>query len=61
MLENYRPQVEIEVLKPDGSLLSRQSMNDDLIDPFPKSSTPGPEQESYFLDYLGKAALSTGS
>ena len=56
LLLNYRPLVEMIMLSPDGQLIARQSMNEDIMDPFPDCVPASPELETYFLDLLEKTA-----
>lgn len=49
---NFRPLVEISVVKPDGTLVKSLSMNDDIIEPFPTCLNPDRKLLDFFLGFL---------
>ena len=52
---NFRPLVEIMVLSPDGRLIDRQGMNQDIIDQFPQCVPPGPDLMTHFHRFLDES------
>jgi hypothetical protein len=55
LLRNYRPLVEMQVLKPDGTLVGRQSMNEDILKPFDFKAEGNPELNKHFQTFLSDA------
>ena len=56
LIKHYRPLVEIIVLSPSGRLVARRSMNEDIMNRFPRSWAPDASLTEYFLDFLRDAA-----
>lgn len=56
LIKNYRPLVEMMVLSPTGRLVARQSMNEDIMERFPRSWAPDASLMGYFLGFLRDAA-----
>ncbi|MEC9073251.1 MAG: hypothetical protein VX938_12755 [Myxococcota bacterium] len=56
LIKHYRPLVEIIVLSPSGRLVARRSMNEDIMNRFPRSWAPDPALTDYFLEFLRDAA-----
>lgn len=54
--KNYRPLVEMQVLNLAGDLVSRRSMNEDIMAPFASAPAPDAKLMSYFLKYLDDSA-----
>ena len=56
LIKHYRPLVEMMVLSPTGRLVARQSMNEDIMERFPRPWAPDASLTGYFLGFLRDAA-----
>ncbi len=60
LIVNYRPLVEMMVLNKEGRLLARRSMNEDIMENFPRSWEPDQKLLHSFNGFLSEASRASG-